>query len=97
MKSDHDVVFIEFSKSRINFLKTSEKFDFIKDPDSAFYDSGGVRLLTESWANQNFGLMKSNHAVVFNEFYYKGRSFLKTSEKFDFIKNKYQGYIASEV
>ena len=41
--------------------------------------------------------MKSDHAVVINEFYYKGRSFLKTSEKFDFIKNKYQVSIASEV
>ena len=41
--------------------------------------------------------MKSNHAVVFNEFYYKVRYFMKTSEKFDFIKNKYQGSIASEV
>ena len=41
--------------------------------------------------------MKSDHDLVIKEFYYKVRYFMKTSEKFDFIKNKYQGSIASEV
>ena len=36
MKSDHAVVFIEISKSRITFLKTSEKFDFIKSHATRF-------------------------------------------------------------
>ena len=45
MKSDQPIIFSEILLQMIFFLKTSEKFDFIKDTFYSFNDSGGVWLL----------------------------------------------------